>query len=62
MTTLYELNDKLKGDKIVCEARYVDKPKVISNSGRHKIQRVTLKDNVTCTVIKKARFVTRNPD
>ena len=62
MTTLKDENDELIGDKIVCEARQVIGPKVINKSGRHKSQRVTLKDNVKCTIVKKARFVSRNPN
>ena len=62
MTTLDNEEDKLIGDKIVCEARKVIGPDLINKSGRHKSQRVTLKDNARCIIIKKARFIGRNPD
>lgn len=61
MVVIDNINDKLIGDKVVCEARQVNGPKVINKSGRHKAQRVTLKDNVECIIIKKAKFITRNP-
>ncbi len=54
-------NDTIMGDKIICEARQVNGPQKINKTGRHKAQRVTLKDNAKCTIIKKARFVSRNP-
>lgn len=59
MQTLKNVNDKLIGDKVVCEARQVSKPSIINKSGRHKAQRITLKDNVECIIIKKAKFVGR---
>ena len=62
MVTLENEKDELIGDKIVCEARKVIGPDVINKSGRHKSQRVTLKDNVRCIIIKKAKFSGRNPD
>ena len=61
MVTVTDLNDELVGDKVVCEARQVAGPKIINKSGRHKSQRVTLKDNVKCIIVKRARFVSRNP-
>lgn len=61
MATIYNENDVLIGDKVVCEARQIPKSKVINKSGRHKANRVTLKDNVKCIIIKKAKFVSRNP-
>lgn len=61
MTVLDGVNDGIIGDKVVCEARKVIGPDVINKSGRHKANRVTLKDNVRCTIIKKAKFVSRNP-
>ena len=61
MPTFTSDGDTLKGNKIVCEARKMEGPKTINKSGRHKAQRVTLKDNAECTIVKKARFVSRNP-
>lgn len=61
MTIHTDENDVIVGDKIVCEARQVQGPQKINKTGRHKSQRVTLKDNAKCTIIKKAKFVSRNP-
>ena len=61
MAILTNEGDILKGDKIVCESRRVEGPKKINKSGRHKAQRVILKDNAECILIKKARFISRNP-
>ena len=57
MPTYFEVNDTIKGDKIVCEARKIDKTDKINKTGRHKAQRTTLRDNARCTIIKKARFI-----
>ena len=57
MTTYYEIGDKLKGYKILCEARQIKQPKIIPKTGRHKAQKITLKDNAKCRVLKQARFV-----
>lgn len=49
MTTLFRKGDELVGDKIVCEARQIKGLKVINKTGRHKAQRIVLKDNAKCT-------------
>lgn len=61
MTVYTNENDTIIGNKIVCEARQVKGPQPINKTGRHKAQRITLKDNAKCTIIKKARFISRNP-
>lgn len=62
MPTLINEGDSIIGNKIVCEARKIEDSKTINKSGRHKAQRVVLKDNAKCTIIKKAKFVSRTPN
>lgn len=56
MPVYTEVGDIIIGDKITCEARQVTKTSVINKSGRHKAQRITLKDNASCIIEKKVRF------
>jgi len=49
--------DTIKGDKIVAEARKITYPQVIVKSGRHKAQRIILKDNAMCRIAKKYKFI-----
>ena len=57
MSTYQEIGDKIKGYKILCEARQITKPKVISKTGRHKAQRSILKDNAEATIVKKVKYI-----
>ena len=61
MPTYSEIGDKIIGDKIVCEARQIKTQAPINKSGRHKSQRVVLKDNAEATVLKKGKFLTKTP-
>ena len=61
MSTYSELGDRLIGDTIVCEARQIKTKPPIYKTGRHKAQRIVLKDNAEATITKKARFIKRNP-
>lgn len=47
----------IKGEIIVGEARKISDIKVIVKSGRHKAQRVILKDNAECTIAKQYKFI-----
>jgi len=47
----------IKGDRIVGEARKISDIQVIVKSGRHKAQRVILRDNAMCMIDKKYKFV-----
>ncbi|HEX3013782.1 MAG TPA: hypothetical protein VHO92_05870 [Methanobacterium sp.] len=47
----------IKGDRIVGEARKISEPVVIVKSGRHKAQRVVLRDNAVCRIAKKYKFI-----
>lgn len=42
--------DTIKGDKIICEARKISNIQLINKSGRHKAQRIVLRDNAVCIV------------
>jgi hypothetical protein len=58
MSKIYtEEGSVIRGDRIVGEARKIDKPVVIIKSGRHKAQRIVLKDNAMCRIAKKYKFV-----
>ena len=57
MTTCYEIGDKLKGYKILCEARQIKQPKIIPKTGRHKAQRTVLKDNAEATILAKVKYL-----
>ncbi|MBO6110335.1 MAG: hypothetical protein J6P12_05715 [Methanobrevibacter sp.] len=57
MTILYNVGDEIIGDKIVCEARRIGDTNVINKSGRHKAQKIQLKDNARCRILKQARFL-----
>jgi hypothetical protein len=47
----------LKGDVLVAEARKISKPRIIVKTGRHKSQRVILRDNASCKIAKKYKFI-----
>ncbi len=52
-----EKGDIIKGARIVGEARKITDPIIISKTGRHKAQRIILKDNAMCRIAKKLKFV-----
>jgi hypothetical protein len=47
----------INGDTIVGEARKISDLHVIVKSGRHKSQRIILKDNAMCRIAKKYKFI-----
>lgn len=49
--------DTLKGNKIVAEARKITDHILIVKSGRHKAQRIILKDDAMCRIAKKYKFI-----
>ena len=57
MVVAKEVGDELIGDKILCESRQVTKTVIINKTGRHKAQRVTLKDNAKCRILKTVRYI-----
>ncbi len=57
MTTYTEIGDTIKGDKIIAEARKISDITIIAKSGRHKAQRVILKDDVICYIDKRIGMI-----
>lgn len=57
MITCYEIGDKIKGYRILCEARQIKPPRVIPKTGRHKAQRTILKDNAEATILAKVKYL-----
>ena len=49
--------DIIKGDTIIGEARKISNITIIIKTGRHKEQRVILKDNAMCRIAKKLKFI-----
>jgi len=49
--------DSIKGAAIIGEARKITDPIIISKTGRHKSQRVVLKDNAFCRIAKKLKYI-----
>lgn len=49
--------DKLKGERIQCEARKISNPIPIPNSGRHKTQQIILRNNVECEIKKESKHM-----
>jgi hypothetical protein len=52
-----EEGEAIIGDRIIAEARKISDIKVIPKSGRHKAQRVVLRDNAFCLIDKKIKFI-----
>jgi hypothetical protein len=50
MSTYTEEGTIIKGAKIVGEARKITDPVTIAKTGRHKSQRIVLKDNAMCRI------------
>lgn len=50
MTILLNKGDRIKGDKIRCEARKIKVLKPSPKTARHKTQRVLLKNNAECEI------------
>lgn len=50
MTTHLKKGDKLKGEKIRCEARKINSLKPGPKTSRHKTQRVILRNNAECEI------------
>jgi hypothetical protein len=55
--TYLEEGTTIKGNTIVCESRKISDVQVIVKTGRHKAQRVILKDNAMARIAKKYRFI-----
>ncbi|MDI6723099.1 MAG: hypothetical protein QMD61_00480 [Methanobacterium sp.] len=58
MSNVYkDIGTIIKRDRIIGEARRISDIKVIVKSGKHKAQRVILRDNAMCLVDKKLKFI-----
>jgi len=57
MIAYTEEGDTIVGDILVGEARSISKPHVIVKTGKHKAQRITLRENARCRIEKKLRFI-----
>ncbi len=57
MKTYAEEGTTIVGDVLVGEAREISKPRVIVKTGRHKAQRVILREHARCRIEKKLRFI-----
>lgn len=55
MATYVKKGDRIKGEKIKCEARKVSRPKLVNKSGRHKTQQIDLKNNAECIIEKETK-------
>ena len=49
-TTLFDIGDALRGDRIRIVARRTSQPKVVNQSGRHKAIEVIARDNAYCVI------------
>ncbi|OPY23741.1 MAG: hypothetical protein A4E27_01413 [Methanobacterium sp. PtaU1.Bin242] len=49
--------DTIKGARIIGIARKISKPVLIPQSGRHKAQKIVLRDNAVCRIIKEREYV-----
>ena len=57
MKTYTVERDTIVGDILVGEARSISKPRVIIKTGKHKAQRIILRENARCGLEKKLRFI-----
>ena len=57
MSIHYGEGDRICGDKILCEARKIGKPKVVAATGRHQAQQFAIWENAFAVIEKKTRFI-----
>ena len=60
MGTYMKKGDRIKGEKIICNARKVSGPDTLPKTNRHKTQQVVLKNNAECVIEKETRHNTKN--
>ena len=60
MTTYTKKGDTIIGNSIIAEARKIYTPRIINKSGRHKTQRIILKDNVKCVIDKELKYISKD--
>ncbi|MBI4288604.1 MAG: hypothetical protein HY671_09285 [Chloroflexi bacterium] len=57
MTTLYEIGDELRGERIAVKAREIAPPRVEHGSAAHKIQTTVLHRSAYCVIEMPLRAV-----
>lgn len=62
MATYVKKGDKIKGERIPCEARKISNPIPIPKSGRHKTQQIILKNNAEWEIKKESKHHNPNPE
>ena len=55
MGTYVKKGDKIKGERIQCEARKISNPVPIPKSGRHKTQQIVIRNNAECVIKKESK-------
>ena len=59
MGTHVKKGDKIKGDRIQCEARKISNHIPIPKSGRHKTHQIILKNNAECEIKKESKHLVK---
>ena len=59
MTTLYEVGDALRAERIAVKARQIDKVRVVQGSSRHRIQTTKLRGSTYCVIEQPLRAVVK---
>ncbi len=60
MTTNFNKGDRIKGEKIRCEARKIKLLKPSPKTSRHKTQRAILKNNAECEIEIETKHKTKS--
>lgn len=60
MAVYVKKGDRIKGDRIQCEARKISDPILIPKSGRHKSQQIILRNNAECEIKKESKHLVKN--
>lgn len=51
--------DKLKGEKIICNARKISGPETLPKTNCHKCQQIVLRNNAECIIEKETKHKTK---
>jgi hypothetical protein len=49
------VGDAVAGERVIAQARIIGKPIVLPGTSKHRIQQVTLKNNVLCVIDREFR-------
>ena len=55
MAIYIKKGDRLRANKVECNARKISRKKKANKTGRHKTQSITLIDNVECEIVKELK-------